>query len=320
MALLLLGVGLVFLALAFFSGQEAKKSGKTIEAEIKRVTVVIANTRIPFGQQISSMQLETQKVAVAPSGAFSDPAAVIGKTPLYNIEPGTPITNKFFEPGAVAGQVRDGFRAFALRLDDNNASTAKIKAGDYVDVFSLFRSRSKEVEQTVSRLVQPKLRVLAVGEQLVNTPEAAEEKDDPRNKNRRQQIRAITVEIETAQVNSLALAQDQGELFVVIRAPTDEDMPDTTKYPSPQPVLQPLKKKVAGKEGPTEKAPEEPLSPMDAAYAGIAFEDVVLPGSAEIDKKNQKTQTKSSTRTSRPAYSSSVEVIRAGEASKEKAR
>lgn len=320
MAILLLGVGLVFLVMAFLSSKEVKESGKTIQEEIKRVTVVISREKIPFGKPITSNQLEVQKVTIAQTGAYTDPAALVGKLPLYNIDPGTILTNKFFEPGAVASQVREGHRAFALRLDDNNASTAKIKAGDFVDVFSLFRSRSKEVENTISRLIMPKLRVLAVGEQLVNTPEAAEETQDPRAKSRKRTERAITVEVDTANVNVLALAQDQGELFVVIRNPDDEEMPDISNYPKPKPVLQPVKQTVAGKDGPTEQAPNEELTPVNSAYAGIAVEDVVIPGSAQNNKTNNKPSTSGSTSRPRTSYSSSVEVIRAGEASKEKAR
>ena len=320
MAILLLGVGLVFLIMAFLSSREVKESGKTIQEEIKRVTVVISRERIPFGKPINSTQLEVQKVTIAQTGAYSDPAAVVGKVPLYNIDPGTILTNKFFEPGAVASQVRNGYRAFALRLDDNNASTAKIKAGDYVDVFSLFRARSKEVEDTISRLIMPKLRVLAVGEQLVNTPESAEENQDPRAQSRKRTERAITVEVDTANVNVLALAQDQGELFVVIRNPEDEEMPNVENYPMPKPVLQPVKQKVAGKNGPEEKTPDEELTPVNSAYAGIAVADVVLPGSADDPKKKKDSTTRSPRRSSGGGSSSSVEVIRAGEASRERAR
>jgi pilus assembly protein CpaB len=303
------------LVMAFLSGNEAKESGKSIQKEVKRVTVVISREKIPFGKPITSNQLEIQQVTIAQTGAYSDPAALVGKLPLYNIDPGTILTNKFFEPSAVASQVREGYRAFALRLDDNNASTAKIKAGDFVDIFSLFQSRNKEVEHTISRLIIPKLRVLAVGEQLVNTPETAEENQEPRAKSRKRTERAITVEVDIANVNVLALAQDQGELFVVIRNPDDEEMPDLSNYPQPKPVLQPIKQNVANKEG---QININELSPVDAAYAGIAVGDVVIPGSTRNNKTTSPQKTANSNNRPRTGYASNIEVIRAGESSRER--
>ena len=135
LALLLLGIGLIFMVMAFLSGQNVKKGGEAIKTELERFPVVVSTVEIQFGKPVTPEMLKVEKFAIAPSGAFTDIGDVIGKKPLFNIGKGLPVTNQYFESGAVAAEVREGYRAFALRLDENNVATAKIKAGDYVDVF-----------------------------------------------------------------------------------------------------------------------------------------------------------------------------------------
>lgn len=326
-AFILLGLGLLFLGLALLTGQQGQTQREVIQQELERATVVVATKKIPFDTVITPDMLRVDKVPIAPTGSYQSVTDLEGRKPVYTIEAGVPITKQFFEPGAVASQLRDGFRAFAMSLDENNVSTAKIKAGDFVDVFSIFRAKDKEVDQTISRLILPKLRVLSVGEQLVNSPEAAKEQKAEGNSNAARQKRndrAVMVEVATEEVNNLALAQAQGELFVVIRSPDDETMPDTSLYPKADTVLKPIPPKAPPKGAPgsapstPEPAPE--LSAATKAYAGTAIRDVVVPGSAKNPNVIRELQPKPvSTRPAEPREET-TEIIRAGEISKEKAR
>ncbi|HEY1059560.1 MAG TPA: Flp pilus assembly protein CpaB [Limnobacter sp.] len=318
LALLLLGLGMIFLVLAFLSGQNVKKNGDTLKNELERYPVVVSTKEIPFGQIITGDLLKVEKFAIAPAGSYKDINEVIGKKPVFNIGPGLPITAQYFESGAVAAEVRDGFRAFALRLDENNVATGKIKPGDFVDVFSIFRANNQDVEQTVSRLILPKLRVLSVGQQLVNAPEAAAKDDKDPNGQRRQNQRAMMVEVAVPDINALAIAQSQGELFVVLRGPDDEEMPDPSKYPLAENVLKPIQPKA--EKGQPAPPPVE-LNSSDKAYAGLSLSNAVLPGSGN-GKNNAKKPATNSTGNARPAEDSgsAVEVIRGGETSREKAR
>lgn len=314
LALLLLGVGLIFMVMAFLSGQNVKKGGEAIKEELERFPVVVTTTEIEFGKPVTPDMLKLEKFAIAPSGAFTDIGDVIGKKPIFNIGKGLPVTNQYFESGAVAAEVREGYRAFALRLDENNVATAKIKAGDYVDVFSIFAVNSREIEKTISRLIMPKLRVLSVGDQLVNAPETANTDNQKDANNRQVKLRAMMVEVPTADVNTLAIAQSSGDLFVVLRSPDDEEVPDITKYIQPEPVL-----KTAPVKGPdgkvlNTKTPVE-LTASDRAYAGISIFETMVPGS-EKTKQNDK-PAQSSQRTAAPA---TVEIIRGGESTREQAR
>lgn len=313
LALLLLGLGLVFLVLAFLSGQNARDNGESIKQELERFPVVVSTKEIPFGQAITADLLKIEKFAIAPTGSFKDVNEVVGKKSQFTIGAGLPITAQFFEKGAVASEVREGHRAFALRLDENNIATAKIKAGDFVDVFSIFRINNQEIPQTVSRLIAPKIRVLSVGTQMVNAPETASAEDkDPNQRNR--QLKAMMVEVPLDQVNVLGVAQSQGELYVVLRSPEDEEVPDPTKYPPLETVLQPVKPKQ--EKGQAAPAPVE-LSTSDKAYAGVSLSNAVLPGSS---KEVKKTAPSTAGRTAAPAPEATVEVIRGGEVTREKAR
>ncbi|HEX4856623.1 MAG TPA: Flp pilus assembly protein CpaB [Limnobacter sp.] len=314
-ALLLLGVGLIFMVMAFLSGQNARKGGEAIKTEIERFPVVVSATEIPFGKPVTPDMLKVEKFAIAPKGAFTDIGDVIGKKPVFNIGKGLPVTSQYFESGAVAAEVRDGYRAFALKLDENNGSTAKIKAGDYVDVFSIFQSNSRDIPETVSRLVMPRVRVLSVGSQMVNAPEAAPADEKDVN-NRQIRLKAMMVEVPTAEVNTLAIAQVQGELFVVLRNPEEEEVPDTSKFPAPENVLKPIIPKTAAGKPATNMPPVE-LTASDKAYAGTSLNNAMLPGVKDNRDNRKPTNANPTQRASEPV---TVEVIRGGETSREAAR
>lgn len=314
LALLLLGIGLIFMVMAFLSGQNVKKGGETIKTELERFPVVVSTVEIQFGKPVTPEMLKVEKFAIAPSGAFTDIGDVIGKKPLFNIGKGLPVTNQYFESGAVAAEVREGYRAFALRLDENNVATAKIKAGDYVDVFSIFKSNSRDIEETISRLIMPKLRVLSVGSQLVNAPETTNAANEKDVNNRPVRLKAMMVEVPTADINTLAIAQNQGELFVVLRSPEEEELPDMSKYPQPDTVLKPVP--VKGPDGKVLKVqPPIELSPSDKAFAGTSLNNAMLPGSGNTKDNKKPAQT-----TQRTAEPATVEVIRGGETTRETAR
>ena len=314
LALLLLGIGLIFMVMAFLSGQNVKKGGETIKTELERFPVVVSAVEIQFGKPVTPEMLKVEKFAIAPSGAFTDIGDVIGKKPLFNIGKGLPVTNQYFESGAVAAEVREGYRAFALRLDENNVATAKIKAGDYVDVFSIFKSNSRDIEETISRLIMPKLRVLSVGSQLVNAPETTNASNDKDVNNRPVRLKAMMVEVPTGDINTLAIAQTQGELFVVLRSPDEEELPDMSKYPLPEPILKPAL--VKGPDGKVLKnQPPVELTASDKAFAGISLDNAMLPGSGNTKDNKKPAQT-----TQRTAEPATVEVIRGGETTRETAR
>jgi pilus assembly protein CpaB len=302
------------MVMAFLSGQNVKKGGETIKTELERFPVVVSTVEIQFGKPVTPEMLKVEKFAIAPSGAFTDIGDVIGKKPLFNIGKGLPVTNQYFESGAVAAEVREGYRAFALRLDENNVATAKIKAGDYVDVFSIFKSNSRDIEETISRLIMPKLRVLSVGSQLVNAPETTNAANEKDVNNRPVRLKAMMVEVPTADINTLAIAQTQGELFVVLRSPEEEELPDMSKYPQAEPVLKPAP--VKGPDGKVLKnQPPVELTASDKAFAGISLDNAILPGSGNTKDNKKPAQT-----TQRTAEPATVEVIRGGETTRETAR
>lgn len=314
-ALLLLGVGLIFMVMAFLSGQNIRNGGEAIKTELERFPVVVSTMPIQFGKPVTADMLKVEKFAISPQGAFTDIGDVIGKKPLFNIGQGLPVTNQYFESGAVAAEVREGYRAFALRLDENNVATGKIKAGDYVDVFSIFKSNNRDIEETISRLIMPKLRVLSVGAQLVNAPETANAENEKDINNRQVSLKAMMVEVPTGGINTLAIAQIQGELFVVLRSPEEEELPDMSKYPQAEPVLKPAL--VKGEDGKVLKIqPTVELTASDKAFAGISLNNAMLPGS-DNSKINNKPTSTGQRSAPQPA---TVEIIRGGESTRETAR
>jgi pilus assembly protein CpaB len=157
----------------------------------------------------------------------------------------------------IAEHIQPGERAVAVRVDESNAVGNRLRPGNLVDVFFTLKrdgatGGSAEVEQTQTRLLLSRVRVLAFGR-----GEAADARGDG-NAVARTAVLAVPV----ADVDPLTLAEGAGRLVLALRNPRDEEVADNAALPAYGSVL---------KTGLTNAAQ---ASPSTHAAAGIALDQL----------------------------------------------
>lgn len=270
-AALLLLAGIVLIMTAMLSRPAApppQANTPTAPEEVGFPTV-IAKTTLPFGEPVQGDMLAVERLPQKQEGTFSDINDVVGRIPVLTVAQGQRLTQTAFETSPLATQVRTGFRAVAVRIDEQLAGVGRLKPGDIVDVFSVFRRDDRDIGSTQSRQILARLRVITVGPKVVGLIENKE--GDNANANNNAQaanLRNVTLEVPVADVNLLLLAQQQGNLMLALRNPEDSSVAARESFPDPVALLK-------KKEPKDKKSPPEPLSAEDKAYAGLGMDSVV---------------------------------------------
>ncbi|OXI48871.1 Flp pilus assembly protein CpaB [Burkholderia aenigmatica] len=189
------------------------------------VPVVIATRTLPVGQPIAADALKVQPTAPAPTGAFADPAALVGRVPARDILASAPVVSDALVSG-LAEDVQPGERAIAVRVDETNAVGNRLRPGNFVDVFlNLKREGGSmldgEVSQTQARLLMSKVRVLSFGDA---TPDRDSGNNNNGNSSQPTNVRIAVLSVPTAQVDALTLGEASGRLTLALRNPRDDEL------------------------------------------------------------------------------------------------
>ncbi|WP_269506746.1 Flp pilus assembly protein CpaB [Burkholderia sp. IMCC1007] len=188
------------------------------------VPVVIAARMLPVGQPIAADALKVRATAPAPTGAFADPATLVGRVPARDIPASTPIVSDALVSG-LAEDVQPGERAIAVHVDETNAVGNRLRPGNFVDVFLNLKREGNsmfdgEVSQTQARLLMSKVRVLSFGD-------ATPDRDSGNNNGNNGQpanVRIAVLAVPTAQVDALTLGEASGRLTLALRNPRDDEL------------------------------------------------------------------------------------------------
>ena len=209
----LFGLLAVFLAQSWLNSQ-AEMRMKSLEAQKKAVptqTIVVASKSLRFGNELTSMSLKeiAWPEGAVPVGAFgkiSDVTADGRRVVLAAIEMNEPIlASKITGPGqraTLSAVIKDGMKAVTIRVNDVEGVAGFVLPGDHVDV-ALTRQRDKEAATT--DVVLQNVRVLAVDQ-------VADERTEKPSI-----VKAVTLEVETASAQKLALAASVGTLSLMLR-------------------------------------------------------------------------------------------------------
>ncbi|MEQ4617211.1 MAG: Flp pilus assembly protein CpaB [Corticimicrobacter sp.] len=261
--------------------------------------VVLAARAIDAGQVLTTADLRVEYWPARPVQAFDDPSTLIGASMRHPHATGEPLLASSLKRG-LAHHLAPDERALTIPIDDIVGAGRHILPGDHVDVF-ITLNRSNEVSHTQSRLLMPRLRVLAYGQQTLETPEPAPASSTmTRGTAQPAAIRSAILAVPVGQVNELLLATRNGKLQLVLRAPDDTALPDTELFAPRNPVL-------TGRSDLTTQERTALDSPNNQAYAGESLPQLA---------GNQQPASRQQERT-RPAPTStaprSLEVIRAGQ-------
>jgi pilus assembly protein CpaB len=246
-ALAALAAVLVFLSLSNFGGGSKDKaafSGSTAD-------VVVATRDIKAGTKITSdmLDLATLPVASLVEGAMTEKAGLVGLTARYPV-----LKNEQFSPAKLgqteadkvfANVIPPGKRAVAIPVTENTNVAGLIVAGDRVDITAVTRGSNNGA--TASTVLQNVL-VLAVGQTAAKattrldangTPIPGDNAGDlasrPDNTDPNAKARTLTVAVDPNQVPVIALAQEQGTVYLSLRPPGDESTQPSAANPQTLP-------------------------------------------------------------------------------------
>jgi pilus assembly protein CpaB len=211
-----LGLGALVVAKTVLPNQAvAKAVGGGAEAGIP---IVIAAAPMKFGDKVDAQHLRIIRVPseAAPEGAFTTVQAVLAAdhggapvvlTPIAAREPLLP--SKLSGPGArpsVAAEIKDGMRAYTIRVSDVSGVGGHALPGDRVDVV-LLRDLNPVGPQHnfVSQVVLQDVRVLAID---LNADLASDKPATPST---------ATLEVSVEDSQKLAVAADLGKLSLALR-------------------------------------------------------------------------------------------------------
>lgn len=189
------------------------------------VPVVVATRVLPVGQPITADALKIQPTTPAPTGAFTDPSALVGRVPAADIPASSPVVAGALVSG-LAEDVQPGERAVAVRVDETNAVGNRLRPGNFVDVFLNLKREGGtmldgEVSQTQARLLLSRVRVLSFGDA---TPDRDSGNNNTGNNGQASGARIAVLAVPTAQVDALTLGEASGRLTFALRNPRDDEL------------------------------------------------------------------------------------------------
>ncbi|WP_225782918.1 Flp pilus assembly protein CpaB [Xenophilus sp. Marseille-Q4582] len=241
--------------------------------------VVVAAKPLPAGQPIEKDALRVVQLPIQLADAVADEAAAVGRVPVYDLGENTPITESQLVSG-LALRLEPGERAVAVKADEVMGVGNRIRPGDYVDVFFVLKSDSREVERGQARLLLPRLRVLAFGSASVDggpaRPGAGVAGSGSRGDaaaQRQEPVRTTVLAVPVEEVNRLALGDAQARLLLALRRPDDTQVPDPSLFAELPTALQPRPRRAG-------EPPRPPLEGLDKAHAGLATADLAAGAAA----------------------------------------
>ncbi|MDP9882427.1 pilus assembly protein CpaB [Variovorax boronicumulans] len=238
-------------------------------AQVQTFPVVVAAKPLPAGQAIPADALRVEQLTINPTGAFKETSLLAGRVPVIDLGEGSPLLEGQLVSG-LALRVAEGERAVAVKADEVMGVGNKVQPGDFVDVFLMLKSDSKDIDRSQARLLLSRKRVLAFGSASVDGLASKADKNG-NSQQRAEAARTAVLAVPVDDVNRLALAENSGRLLLALRNPIDMSEPDPKLFAELPTALQPT----PPKPGEPRRAP---LEGLDRAQAGMTTADFVTGG------------------------------------------
>lgn len=219
--LVVMTIAVAVAAIATFGVQQAIARMPLKQVEVGSVPVVVAAKAVPMGTRLTRDHL---KVAAWPArtpvpGAFADPALLVDRGAIVPIGEHEPITaGKVAGPEAGAGLppiIPEGMRAISVRVNEVVGVAGFVLPGTRVDVLVAVNDDgddSNKKKEPMARTVVSNVQVLTAGTRY----DQEESKDG-----KPQRSTVVTLAIQPADGERIALAATEGQISLVLRNPTD---------------------------------------------------------------------------------------------------
>ncbi|RMG01765.1 MAG: Flp pilus assembly protein CpaB [Planctomycetota bacterium] len=232
--LLVMALGCGLVAAISITQVMAKKDAEPTSPSEEMTSIVVAVDNIGMGDAVTKEQvkLEEWPKDKVPEGALTDLAEVEGRRTKTKIYKGSPLLeDQLLEKGAVdagaAPLIPRGYRVVAVKVDAVSGSAAIIRPSDRVDVVVHFAANpAKGIMKSVTRTILQNIRVFAVDDKYIITPED-DEASAPTT------AKTVSLLVKPEQAEMLTAASELGKIRLVLRGLGDEE---TTSTPGVEPT------------------------------------------------------------------------------------
>lgn len=184
-----------------------------------RINLAYAGLDLAWGTKLTPEMIKIVAIPknVAPSGHFTDSAALVGRVLIYPVKQNEAITESKLAPvsvttGGVCAVIAPGKRAIAVAGDKVIGLSGFIQPGNFVDILATLKLPESEREY-VTKVVLEDVLVLATGNQMQNS---ADGKPAP--------VDVFTIQVSPEEAERLSLAATNGKLHFALRNTTDREV------------------------------------------------------------------------------------------------
>lgn len=235
------GIVAVILANKWLSTR-ASVDQAAIREQVPLTKVVIAAKDLDIGTKLNetNLILADWPKANVPKGAFDKVESVVGRVTVTKMIAGKPVVAaELAGEGSGVGlvaQIRPGYRAMAIRVDEVIGVGGFILPATFVDVIAV----DSRGDQRVADTILERIPVMAVAQETFVEEGKA------------RLVRTVTMELTPRQAEKLAAQVNEGPIHLVLRNPTDMGLPPEPEPEEKKPVAA-VKRRVVPR---SEPAPE----------------------------------------------------------------
>ncbi|HEY6571714.1 MAG TPA: Flp pilus assembly protein CpaB [Candidatus Eisenbacteria bacterium] len=212
-------------ALAGYAGLKATATQVAVNSSKNFIPVVVTAADLTFGTKLDRAQLRVVRYPKesVPAGAFSSIDSVAGQTTKIFLSAREPITDLKLSSrgGGLSMLVRPGMRATSLEVNQVSGVSCFVLPGDKIDVLCTIDGHGQS-EETVTKTILQNAEVLASGQKT------AQQDNKPIT------VQAVTILVDPAGAEKLALGLHEGRLHLVLRNPEDSDTVQVAALNTPQ--------------------------------------------------------------------------------------
>ena len=182
--------------------------------------IIVARHELRAGERLGPEMLAVRGMPAQflPAQVFdgSEAAALIGRRLLHGLHKGEPVQGPLLQTVPtvpIQALLPAGRRALTVAVDELNAHSGLLRAGDRVD---LYLSRDSLNGQTRLDLLLEQVHVLATGGRTAQAGDSTDER-------RQQDVGTVTLLVDAEQAGRIVLAESVGQLTFVLRPESDDE-------------------------------------------------------------------------------------------------
>ena len=207
------GLALVFAAIASVMIFSYLKS-RPLQAQVEMTPVVVAVQDLTFGNSLApeQMRIVSYPNTSLPKGYYSVPDSLVGQVTKVFLTENEPITASKLSStgGGLSLRIADNMRAASIQVDKVSGVSGFVLPGDRVDVIASIDRYGTDNDAVATTVLQ-NVEVLAAGERT-------EQQSDKVIASQ-----AVTLLVDAAGAQALALASNQARMSLALRNPNDTD-------------------------------------------------------------------------------------------------